>query len=138
MRRLLAIGAAASVAVAAAVTVSTAGASSSGRTAQEGTTTEYVVLAEDGASLAQARAAVKAAGGTVVAENAAVGMLTVRTSAVDFAATMAADGRVTGAARDTVIGQAPARRRGRCLRRREGDRRCGYRRQLGHPGDPER
>ena len=45
---------------------------------------EYVVLYADGASLASARAAVKAAGGTIVRENAQVGVATVHADAADF------------------------------------------------------
>src|SRR5690242_12468888 len=47
---------------------------------------EFVVLYAEGASLDAARAAVKAAGGTIVRENAAVGVATVRTSNPNFIA----------------------------------------------------
>jgi hypothetical protein len=40
------------------------------------TTTEYLVLAKEGASLAAARAAVESAGGTVLKQNADIGTLT--------------------------------------------------------------
>ena len=45
---------------------------------------EYVVAYADGASAAAARAAIKAAGGTVVKENAHVGVATVKSSNADF------------------------------------------------------
>jgi lantibiotic leader peptide-processing serine protease len=47
---------------------------------------EYVVAYADGASAAAARAAVKAAGGTILVENTRVGVATVKSSKADFIA----------------------------------------------------
>ena len=54
---------------------------SAGATSAQSTTMEFLVLYKAGASPAAARAAIKAAGGTVVRENTAVGLATVRSSA---------------------------------------------------------
>ncbi|MFC5750642.1 S8 family peptidase [Actinomadura rugatobispora] len=74
---------------------------------EPGTSSEYVVLYKDGASLDQARAAVKAAGGTIVRENTDVGVATVRTSNARFTALAARQGALDGAAANRVIGKAP-------------------------------
>jgi subtilisin family serine protease len=74
---------------------------------QQQTSTEYVVLYDQGASLGAARAAVAAAGGTIVRENTAVGLATVRSTRSDFAATARQQGAIAGVARNRVIGVAP-------------------------------
>jgi len=72
-----------------------------------GGNTEYLVLLESGANRAQAVAAVKAAGGEVVKENANLGTLTVRAAASGFVTRVAASPGVEGAARSRAIGQLP-------------------------------
>jgi subtilisin family serine protease len=79
------------------------------RVAGAGSTTgEYAVLYATGASASAARAAVQRAGGTVVRENAAIGLATVRSSRGDFAARVAGQSALAGAARNHAIGYAPA------------------------------
>lgn len=72
-----------------------------------GQASEYVVLYKDGVSLAKARAAVKAAGGTIVRENTDVGVATVRSTDTGFAAQARRQGALDGAAANRVIGRAP-------------------------------
>ena len=69
--------------------------------------TEYLVLLEAGADRNQAIAAVKAAGGEVVKENAHLGTLTVRAAASGFVARVSASSAVEGAARSRPIGTVP-------------------------------
>jgi len=73
----------------------------------QGKASEYVVLYKEGVSLSKARAAVEAAGGTIVSENADVGLATVRTTNAGFAAAAARQGALEGAASNRVIGHAP-------------------------------
>ena len=69
---------------------------------------EYQVLYADGASAAQARAAIKAIGGTVLDENLAVGIATVRTRNANFAADVRTQKALFGAAQALrPIGVAP-------------------------------
>ncbi len=68
----------------------------------------YVVLYKDGTNAAAARRAVTSAGGTVLSENAAVGVATVTTRRADFARAAGASSAVAGVARDTTIGQSTA------------------------------
>jgi subtilisin family serine protease len=68
---------------------------------------EYTVLIEQGASRDAAVAAVSAAGGTVVKENAALGALTVLAPATGFAQQVSASPAVYGAAHVRPIGQLP-------------------------------
>lgn len=74
-------------------------------------TQEYVVLYKDGVSLDKARAAVKAAGGTIVRENTDVGVATVRTTNPRFAGAARGQGALDGAASNRVIGQVPKAKR---------------------------
>ena len=69
---------------------------------------EYVVAYADGASTAAARAAVKAAGGTLLKENAQVGVVTVRSSNTGFIAAAGKQSALVGAARNQPIGKAPS------------------------------
>ncbi|MEU4291789.1 S8 family serine peptidase [Kribbella sp. NPDC026596] len=69
--------------------------------------TEYLVLLEAGADRNQAIAAVKAAGGEVVKENAHLGTLTVRAAASGFVTRVSASSAVAGAARSRPIGTVP-------------------------------
>jgi lantibiotic leader peptide-processing serine protease len=68
---------------------------------------EYVVVYDESVSASEGRAAVDAAGGTVVDENAAIGVATVRSDDGDFAAKAAAQDALVGAAANEAIGQAP-------------------------------
>jgi subtilisin family serine protease len=68
---------------------------------------EYVVVYKDGASADAARAAVRDAGGTIVAENTAVGVATVQSDDPQFAAKAADQPALAGAADNRPIGRAP-------------------------------
>jgi subtilisin family serine protease len=110
--------------------------------AQETGTTSYVVLGTEGSDLATVKGAVVRAGGTVTGENPAIGLVTARSDAADFATAVKASPGVVGAARDKVIGTAPKveRRQADVERLTEAER---QRAQAGkkppHPGpqDPE-
>ncbi len=78
-----------------------------GATSVAGGDTEYLVLLETGADRSQAIAAVKAAGGEVVKENAHLGTLTVRAAASGFVSRVSASSAVEGAARSRPIGTVP-------------------------------
>jgi lantibiotic leader peptide-processing serine protease len=69
---------------------------------------EYVVAYADGASAAAARAAIKAAGGTILKENTRVGVATVRSSKADFIAAAGKQSALVGAARNRPIGRLPS------------------------------
>lgn len=73
---------------------------------ETGTARTYVVKYEDGAGLAAARAAVIAAGGTILRENAAIGVATVRSRNTNFILDAAAQVALVGAARNRPIGNA--------------------------------
>jgi subtilisin family serine protease len=94
---LFALGLALMLAV---VAVTTAG---GGARAQE---TDYVVLYKEGASLASARQAVRAAGGAIVSENTAVGVATVRSTSASFASAVAGQSALAGAAQNRPVGYA--------------------------------
>ncbi|HEY7003017.1 MAG TPA: S8 family serine peptidase [Gaiellaceae bacterium] len=64
----------------------------------------YVVVYAKDASLAQARAAVRAAGGRIMKENKAVGVATVRTGNANFVRQADAQAALDGAAADRPIG----------------------------------
>jgi subtilisin family serine protease len=66
----------------------------------------YVVKYAAGASLAEARAAVRAVGGTIVRENGKVGVATVRSRNAGFVLDAAAQPALVGAARNLPIGNA--------------------------------
>ncbi|HEX7300637.1 MAG TPA: S8 family serine peptidase [Solirubrobacteraceae bacterium] len=67
----------------------------------------YVVVYQHGASLDAARQAVRDAGGTIVSENKAVGVATVRSSDPAFADKADAEQALYGTTANRVIGQAP-------------------------------
>jgi lantibiotic leader peptide-processing serine protease len=69
---------------------------------------EYVVAYADGASRAAAHAAIKAAGGTIVKENAHVGMATVKSTNAAFIAAAGNQSALAGAARNQPIGKVPS------------------------------
>jgi lantibiotic leader peptide-processing serine protease len=69
--------------------------------------TEYVVVYAEGTSLAAAREAVRAAGGSIVSENATIGVATVSSTNANFMADVAGQGALVGAARNRPIGHTP-------------------------------
>jgi lantibiotic leader peptide-processing serine protease len=69
---------------------------------------EYVVAYADGVSAATARAAIKAAGGTVLKENSHVGVATVKSANPAFLRAAAAQRALVGAARNRPVGRSPA------------------------------
>ncbi|MDQ0577046.1 S8 family serine peptidase [Agromyces albus] len=73
---------------------------------------QYVVLFAEGASESATRAAVEAAGGTIVAENTEVGVATVVTTDSDFAAQAAAQSVIEGTALNRVIADVPEAQKG--------------------------
>jgi subtilisin family serine protease len=73
----------------------------------QGQTKEYVVLYKDGVSLDKAHSAVKAAGGTIVSENKAVGVATVRSASTAFLTDARMQSAVDGVAPNRVVGEAP-------------------------------
>jgi subtilisin family serine protease len=81
------------------------GASAVGGTATA--STQYTVLIEQGASRAAAVAAVSAAGGTVIKQNAEVGALTVQAPAAGFVQQVSASPAIYGAAHTRPIGRVP-------------------------------
>jgi subtilisin family serine protease len=69
-----------------------------------GPVTDYVVLYRDTAHAKAARSAIKAAGGTIVEENKAIGTALVRTKNVDFTTAVRRSGAVFGAAHNRPVG----------------------------------
>ena len=69
--------------------------------------TQYTVLLEQGASRGAAVAAVSAAGGTVIKQNAEVGTLTVQAPAAGFVQQVSASPAIYGAAHTRPIGRMP-------------------------------
>ncbi|MGI8697920.1 MAG: S8 family peptidase [Mycobacteriales bacterium] len=107
MRRALA-GAAAAVTFGAALVgspVGTAGATS--HPANGAAATEYVVLYAEGASPAAARAAIAAAGGSLMKENVKVGYALVRSTDTSFRDRVATSSALEGAARNRPVGYVP-------------------------------
>jgi subtilisin family serine protease len=104
--RLLA-GAAATAAVLATALLSAPPAAQAGESAATGPMTEYNVLIADGASRADAVAAVAAEGGKVLRTNKDVRLMTVSTPRDGFVLAMAHHDAVVGAARSQIIGQTP-------------------------------
>ena len=70
--------------------------------------TEFVVVYDQSVSINDASAAIAAAGGTIVTENAAVGVATISTTNGAFVADASAQGAIEGVARNQVIGEVPA------------------------------
>jgi subtilisin family serine protease len=107
VRRALA-GAAAAVTFGAALVgspVGTAGATS--HPANGAAATEYVVLYAEGASPAAARAAIAAAGGSLMKENVKVGYALVRSTDTSFRDRVATSSALEGAARNRPVGYVP-------------------------------
>jgi subtilisin family serine protease len=69
---------------------------------------EHIVLYDHSATAADAQAAVAAAGGTILAENAAVGVATVSSDSADFAEQARSHPAIAGVARNRSIGSVPA------------------------------
>jgi subtilisin family serine protease len=76
-------------------------------TAEPGNTVDYTVVSADGASAAEATAAIKAAGGTIVTGNEAVGVYRVSSTDTSFSAKAVKSGKLIGASERTAIGKAP-------------------------------
>ncbi|MGH3046104.1 MAG: S8 family peptidase [Gaiellaceae bacterium] len=101
-------------------------AATSGR--QQQSTREYVVLYESGASLAAARAAVERIGGTIVKENRAVGVATVRSANDDFVSDAVAQPALFGAASNRPVGTVgPMRQKKFSEERLDAERRASMR-----------
>lgn len=75
--------------------------------APSGVEREFVVVYADGVSPDAARAAIEAAGGTIVKENLAVGVATVRTHNPNFISAARQQSGLDGIARSKPIGYAP-------------------------------
>jgi subtilisin family serine protease len=68
---------------------------------------DYVVVYKQGAQAQDARAAIEAAGGRIVSENADIGVATVRSTDAGFEQNAGREGALEGAAPERPIGQAP-------------------------------
>ena len=97
-RRSIVVALTATLAVTLVGSVPLASASTSGRLR------EYVVLYEDGASSAEGRTAVKAAGGRVVDEIASIGVARVTTRNARFVREATGEAAIAGVSRNRVIG----------------------------------
>lgn len=104
MRRAMITAAAVTVGLAVAVPVAYAELNARQETQQ---TKEFVVLYAEGASAAEGRAAVRAAGGTIVRENTDVGVATVRTTNAGFAKAARSNRALGGVATNRTIGKSP-------------------------------
>src|SRR4051812_33493413 len=67
----------------------------------------FVVLYADGATASAARAAITAAGGSILTENTDVGVATVVSTNTDFAAAVDSSAAIAGTAADQIIGAVP-------------------------------
>jgi subtilisin family serine protease len=72
----------------------------------DGKVAEYVVLYEDGASAAEARAAIESLDGTIVDEISQIGLAKVRTSNASFETDVLGEEALAGAAPNQIIGFA--------------------------------
>jgi subtilisin family serine protease len=72
-----------------------------------GPSTEFTVLAAEGQSVGAAEQAIRAAGGTVVKSNTAVGLITATAPAIGFTERLATNRAIFGAAKAKSIGSAP-------------------------------
>jgi subtilisin family serine protease len=95
------------VAVIATTLTVTAGSLAAPASAETGATTEYTVVAADNVSVADAAAAIKQLGGTIVSTNDAVGMFTVKAPDKGFVEKAAANSKLAGAAHQIAIGKSP-------------------------------
>ena len=106
MRKLRSGLAAVLVAGSLAVPAVTAAAGSGEATADTSGAREYVVLYADGVTAAAGRAAIEAAGGTVIREVGAVGLAQVITDNATFRTDVKVGGAVKGVARNHAVGTA--------------------------------
>ena len=97
----------AGVAVIAVTLTVSAGSLAAPASADAGGTADYTVFSADNVSTADAAAAIKAIGGTVVSTNDTVGMFSVKAPASGFVEKAAANSKLAGAAHQTAIGKAP-------------------------------
>ena len=107
MSRLIAVVAVMTLAMASIAEAAGAATRTAAASGSSATVSDYVVLVAEGASSADAVKAVRAAGGTIDATNAAVGVLKVSTSNPSFVNQVSAAKAIEGAARDKVIGRVP-------------------------------
>ncbi|MEU8267968.1 S8 family serine peptidase [Sphaerisporangium sp. NPDC049002] len=103
MRRVFVVTAAAAV-IAATVALP---AQAVRTTADPAAATGYVVLFKEGAAAEDAQKAIRAAGGTVVKVNTAVGLATVTTTNAGFISAIKDNAAIDGVARDRIIGSVP-------------------------------
>jgi subtilisin family serine protease len=117
------------IAIAAVMTLALAGTAEARQRPTNVTTgavSDYIVVVATGSSTSAATAAVLAAGGTVESANEAVGVLEVSSANASFVTQVSASKAVEGAARDSVIGRAPATSRpSREIERLDAERRAG-------------
>ena len=90
-----------------AVTGLAAASATAATAAPTGGEQQYVVVFAEGTSSAEARAAVEASGGTIVGENAEVGVATVVTTDAAFAEQAAEQAAIEGTAANRVFGGVP-------------------------------
>jgi lantibiotic leader peptide-processing serine protease len=90
----------------AAFTVALVGSLPSASARSNGPLREYVVRYEAGVSRAEAHAAIRAAGGTVVDEISSIGVAKVTSTNANFVVDASGEGALAGAARNRVIGYA--------------------------------
>ncbi len=101
------------------------------------TSHSYVVLYDDGTSLASARLAVRAAGGLLVDENLRVGVATATSSSPTFAIDLLRQGAVAGVARNKPVGyNAPAARQRRSAEQLTAAERASVRSLKAHAAAP--
>ncbi|MGC5013500.1 S8 family serine peptidase [Streptosporangium sp. DT93] len=84
--------------------------------AEPGAETEYVVLYKEGANPADAQRAIKAAGGSIVKENTAVGLATVTTTNTGFVQAVSGAASIEGSAHNRTIGSVPTARKAAATR----------------------
>jgi subtilisin family serine protease len=109
MRRSRLLAATAAISLSATALVSMAGTSTAAGDKSSATTarTSYVVLAEQGASVKDLAAQLKASGATVTSVNRAIGLLTVTSTKAGFVAKASGLSAVEGVALDRTIGFNP-------------------------------
>ena len=108
MRKLILGAAIAALAAAPLIVIESNASADDAGASQESGEQQFVVVYTEGVSLDAAHAAVAAAGGTIVAENADVGVATVVTTNGDFTAAADAQDAIMGTAQNRVIGSVPA------------------------------
>ncbi|MEU4833473.1 S8 family serine peptidase [Streptosporangium sp. NPDC023615] len=84
--------------------------------AEPGAETEYVVLYKEGANPAEAQQAIKAAGGSIVKENTAIGLATVTTTNTGFVQAVSGAASIEGSAHNRSIGSVPTARKAAATR----------------------